>query len=293
MVCKSKLLQIVALLALFIIVAAPSGGGGGGGTFGGVVTGPSGCNSFNSTNPAGNTMNNALIIDNGAAFGPGGVGLTVNLQGASSIITEWDREWYTVATLPACPQADTTVVDATDTNCTAGGIPIAGDESLASTCTVHCTAGVWKFDGTIPDGPWAWATYPDGGPLGSRTDFFQFNDGTLLSLYSQNSSQPNVVFFHWGRLLLNGQIDGALELVTPDHAGTAVLTIPAETGTLAVVADNPVYNKLSAAPVAAPGAGKCVTFAVAGTNAGSCKLQAQCGTSTTPVTIVDNVGSGC
>jgi hypothetical protein len=43
---------------------------------------------------------------------------------------------------------------------------------------------------------------------------------------------------------------------------------------------------------AAPGAGFCVIKAVAGTNAGSGKLIARCGTSTTAVTITDNIGSG-
>ena len=44
---------------------------------------------------------------------------------------------------------------------------------------------------------------------------------------------------------------------------------------------------------AAPGAGYAVLKWVAGTNAGSCKLIGYAGTSTTPVTIVDNIGSGC
>lgn len=46
-------------------------------------------------------------------------------------------------------------------------------------------------------------------------------------------------------------------------------------------------------PGTAPGAALVKIIAVAGTNAGSCKLVAYAGTSTTPVTIVDNVGSGC
>lgn len=54
-----------------------------------------------------------------------------------------------------------------------------------------------------------------------------------------------------------------------------------------------VLPKLASAPTAAPGAGLTNIFAVAGTNAGTCKLQMLAGTSTTPVTIVDNVGSGC
>lgn len=53
------------------------------------------------------------------------------------------------------------------------------------------------------------------------------------------------------------------------------------------------FTKLSAAPSTAPGAGLCVQFFVAGTNATTCKLQSMCGTSTTPVTIVDNIGGGC
>jgi hypothetical protein len=53
------------------------------------------------------------------------------------------------------------------------------------------------------------------------------------------------------------------------------------------------YSKLSSAPASAPGAGKCATFVVAGTNSGSCKMQMQCGTSATPVTLLDNVGVGC
>lgn len=51
-------------------------------------------------------------------------------------------------------------------------------------------------------------------------------------------------------------------------------------------------SKLASAPASAPGAGRCLFFTVAGTNAGSAKYQAMCGTSTTPVTIVDNIGAG-
>jgi hypothetical protein len=43
----------------------------------------------------------------------------------------------------------------------------------------------------------------------------------------------------------------------------------------------------------APAGGYCKESWVAGTNAGTCKKIAYCGTSTTPVTIVDNVGAGC
>lgn len=46
-------------------------------------------------------------------------------------------------------------------------------------------------------------------------------------------------------------------------------------------------------PASAPGAASFKLTVVAGTNAGSCKLIARAGTSATPVTIIDNVGSGC
>ncbi|HXA24011.1 MAG TPA: hypothetical protein VNW90_17125 [Acetobacteraceae bacterium] len=48
-----------------------------------------------------------------------------------------------------------------------------------------------------------------------------------------------------------------------------------------------------AADSAAPGAGVLKLEATAGTNAGTCKIIAYAGTSATPVTIADNVGSGC
>lgn len=51
-------------------------------------------------------------------------------------------------------------------------------------------------------------------------------------------------------------------------------------------------NKISASGTA-PGAGTAKMAWVAGTNSGSCKLISYAGTSTTPVTIVDNVGAGC
>lgn len=52
------------------------------------------------------------------------------------------------------------------------------------------------------------------------------------------------------------------------------------------------FSKISASGTA-PAAGFAKIEAVAGTNVGSCKIIAYAGTSTTPVTIVDNVGTGC
>lgn len=51
-------------------------------------------------------------------------------------------------------------------------------------------------------------------------------------------------------------------------------------------------NKISASG-SAPGAGTVKLAAVAGTTGGTCKLIMYAGTSTTPTTIIDNVGAGC
>ncbi len=56
---------------------------------------------------------------------------------------------------------------------------------------------------------------------------------------------------------------------------------------------NPLYLSKNAIADAAPGAGYVTFKAVAGTNSGTCKIVMKAGTSATPVTLVDNVGSGC
>lgn len=56
---------------------------------------------------------------------------------------------------------------------------------------------------------------------------------------------------------------------------------------------NPFSLSKNAIADAAPGAGYASLKAVAGTNAGTCKIVIKAGTSTTPVTLIDNVGTGC
>lgn len=51
--------------------------------------------------------------------------------------------------------------------------------------------------------------------------------------------------------------------------------------------------KLAATLTISPGAGYCSVSSVAGTTTGTCKVIAQCGTSVTATTLVDNIGSGC
>ncbi len=59
-----------------------------------------------------------------------------------------------------------------------------------------------------------------------------------------------------------------------------------------IEASNAFFSGKATDPGSAAGAGYCKTYWVAGTAGGSGKLVAYCGTSTTPVTIVDNVGTG-
>ncbi len=62
---------------------------------------------------------------------------------------------------------------------------------------------------------------------------------------------------------------------------------------LTITASTPLTMGKSTDPATAPGAGFAKVYWVAGTNGGTCKLISYAGTSTTPVTIVDNVGGGC
>lgn len=59
-----------------------------------------------------------------------------------------------------------------------------------------------------------------------------------------------------------------------------------------VLYNNPLELPKSTPFGAAPGAGIALIQAVAGTNPGTCKIIIYAGTSSTPITIVDNIGSG-
>jgi hypothetical protein len=80
-----------------------------------------------------------------------------------------------------------------------------------------------------------------------------------------------------------GTFSGAVAANTTLNVGGVAATLATgETGGAKITASG-----------SAPGAGTAKFERVAGTNAGSCKMISYAGTSTTPVTIVDNVGSGC
>lgn len=71
----------------------------------------------------------------------------------------------------------------------------------------------------------------------------------------------------------------------------APMTIGGATGATASTGEM-AFTKIAAVGTA-PGGGFLKMEAVTGTNAGTCKIIAYAGTSTTPVTIVDNVGGSC
>ena len=73
---------------------------------------------------------------------------------------------------------------------------------------------------------------------------------------------------------------------------TSGYTPPTRNSTGDMLAIQYLLREQAAAPPVPPNGG-CVIYAVPGTNSGSCKIVAKCGTSNTPVTITDNIGSGC
>lgn len=92
------------------------------------------------------------------------------------------------------------------------------------------------------------------------------------------------------RLIFSGSaslkgVGSTVQVRTEDDSGFAHL----RSATVTVDAS---YQTKQSAPGAGPGAGVATLYWVAGTNPGTGKLIAVAGTSSTPVTIVDNVGTG-
>lgn len=117
---------------------------------------------------------------------------------------------------------------------------------------------------------------------------------------------------NWGKLLFGNVTSGAIQLNAPSSGalGSSVLTLPIATDTLVGKATTDAFTNKTiggtsvtlssgelgftkiTATAQAPGASGGKIEMVCGTNAGSVKIIAYGGTSTTPVTITDNIGSG-
>lgn len=142
-----------------------------------------------------------------------------------------------------------------------------------------------------------------GGTLASKTasganNLFTFNaygwDTTAYGIGSQfiftpsttwtASSHPTDIFFYVTPV---GSVTPGLALQV--HRNGAINVGP----TQATLGSSEIGVTKVTASGTAPGAGTAKMSWVAGTNAGSCKLISYAGTSTTAVTVVDNVGAGC
>lgn len=77
---------------------------------------------------------------------------------------------YLAANLPDCPSPNTTVLDATDSNCTAGDAPVGGGSTR---CEVSCVNGGWEFTGN-----------PGGSPSSDICTYYHFVDPTNGPGYS-------------------------------------------------------------------------------------------------------------
>lgn len=95
--------------------------------------------------------------------------------------------------------------------------------------------------------------------------------GTSSSVDTPSSSTSNLI--NIGNTIFGG------------NGGTLPATVTISAGEVGL-------GKITASGTA-PGAGVAKLAIVAGTNAGTCKLIMYAGTSTTPTTIIDNVGGGC
>jgi hypothetical protein len=138
--------------------------------------------------------------------------------------------------------------------------------------------------------------------IGGRTYETLNSAGTVIQLYNSGASDygslnqvatgTNSV---WG---FGGSTNGSTAHLTAlafDTLGNAFSNAGMTFGgttPATVAAGETAWKKITAAGTA-PGAGFLKIEAVAGTSGGTCKIIAYAGTSTTPVTIVDNVGAGC
>jgi hypothetical protein len=119
------------------------------------------------------------------------------------------------------------------------------------------------------------------------------NDNGVLELSAGGASRVKLSagsgidsYFNAGNKLGIGTIAPA---ATVQINGTSLLGA----ATAATLATGEMGLSKISASGSAPGVGVCKEAWVAGTTAGTCKKIAYCGTSTTPTTVIDNVGGGC
>lgn len=162
-----------------------------------------------------------------------------------------------------------------------GGLAVGSTVSGADTFLTRNAAAVWQLGAANAAAPIAQTLMTQGSRGGTDTNTAGANL-TISSGQGTGNSTPSSLIF---------QIPVAVASGTGAQTITQAASVSSPAG-LTVAASFPITLGKSTDPGTAPGAGFCAIFVVAGTTGGSGKLIIRCGTSTTPVTIVDNVGSG-
>jgi hypothetical protein len=182
------------------------------------------------------------------------------------------------------------------------------------------TIGTVNFDpsNVVAGTPWATAQFSNSSSSGTKYAV----GSNILSTTTQNSGWALTNGSHSSVLIqctLSGCDGGKIQLL---NGGSALVSLGADgsndtinagahnitmtgaalmwngpitlgSSTGATVSNGELAGTKISASGTAPGAGYAKMEWVAGTNAGTCKLIAYAGTSTTPTTIIDNVGGGC
>lgn len=192
---------------------------------------------------------------------------------------------------------------------TAGSINWAGDIATSGALTAskaiisgNLSAAAWGSAGLglqVPVNTYTDTTssgtvatnypYHVGPPTLAASSATTYTDAATLQIGNAPTAGSNVTITNpWAFLITTGQakFGGAVNLAAKVMIGA---TLPSSmTGNAGELG----FTKIAASGTA-PGAGIGKLAVVAGTNANTCKLIMYAGTSTTPVTIVDNVGTGC
>lgn len=137
-----------------------------------------------------------------------------------------------------------------------------------------------------------------GSGYGGSLDFYRGSTaiGTLSDsayLLNDNTNDMAIGAASAFRIYTNGLVSNLLA-ATFDTSGNVKLPVSLQVGgSGATVAAGETAGAKISASGSAPGAGYAKMEWIAGTNSGTCKLISYAGTSTTPVTIIDNVGASC
>jgi hypothetical protein len=172
---------------------------------------------------------------------------------------------------------------------------LVGANSTNSRIAMDSYAGINVFSARRADGTQASPTQ-----VVANDILFLFGAAgyTSGSAYSAGQSQIQFIAAESFTAGAQGSFLSFLTVATGTTAAVQGMQLEASGGlnlgvTNAVLAASEFgMNKISASG-SAPGAGTVKIAAVAGTTGGTCKLISYAGTSTTPTTILDNIGSGC